>query len=168
MRRSIIGFGILAGASLVGLGGFAHAADVALDKVPKVVLDAAQARFPEAKVKGAAHEKTPEGVEIYEVSMDAKGQNVDMTLSPDGTLTLIEQQLTRKELPKEVAATLDAKYPKSKYRLIESLIEVKDKEEVLSSYEVLLITPQKQIRAVQLGLDGKIMKEEKKSAEDEE
>ena len=168
MRRSIGGFGILVGAAMLCVGNFAQAGDVALDKVPKVVLDAAQARFGEAKVKGAAHEKTPEGQEVYEVSLDQKGQNIDMTLTSEGAITLIEQQITRKELPKEVLATLDAKYPKSKYRIIESLIEVKDKEEKLSSYEVLLITPQKQIRAIQLGLDGKIMKEEKKSTEDEE
>jgi len=167
MRTSTLRFG--AGLALPVLVAVAQAGEVALDKVPKPVLDAVQARFADTKVTGAGKEKTEAGNEVYEISLEDKDyRNIDVTVTPEGAIVLIEQEITRKDLPEPVAKTLESKYPKAKYRIVEKLIEATEKEEKLTSYEVLLITTQKQIRAVQLDLEGKILKEEKKTSEEEE
>jgi hypothetical protein len=145
----------------------ALAADLTLEQVPKPVLDAARARFKDAKVVGAADEKTPEGNLIYEITLDEAGKNIDMSLNPDGSIFLIEKEVARKDLPKPIAATVEKEFPKARYRLCEQVIEV-DKEagEKLTSYEVILLTTDKQMRAMQMDLEGKIMKVEKIAAEE--
>ena len=91
-----------------------------------------------------------------------------MTVTPEGAITLIERQIARKQLPVPVAKTLRDKYPKARYRIVEEVIEVRAKEEKLVYYEVLLVTSQKQIWGVELGLDGQIIKTEDKTSEEEE
>jgi hypothetical protein len=151
------------------MGQNTQAGDIALDKVPKPVMDAVQARIPEAKVSGAAKVKDPaSGEEVYEISMDRDGMNIDLTVSPEGKISLIETQITRKELPAPVAATLQDKYPKSKYRVIEAATAVNGSEDKLLHYEVMLMTPEKQLRAVRLDLEGKILKDEKQTPEEDD
>ena len=147
----------------------AHAGDVELGDVPQVIMETIKARFPEVKVAGAAKEKTQDGKEIYEISLEDEVQNtIDVTVTPEGAITLIEKQIGRKDLPAVVAKTVEDKYPKSRYRLVEEVIEVKDKEEKLTSYEVLLVTPKKELWSVTLDLEGKIVLEEEKTDEEEE
>ncbi len=147
----------------------AEAGDVELGDVPKVVMETIKARFPEVKVAGAAKEKAQDGKEIYEISLEDEAQNtIDVTLTPEGAITLIEKQIGRKDLPAVVSKTVEAKYPKSRYRLVEEVIEVNGKEEKLTFYEVLLVTPKKELWSVQLDLEGKIVLEEEKTDEEEE
>jgi hypothetical protein len=150
------------------VGESTQAGDIALDKVPKVVMDAVQTRIQDAKVAGAAKIKDPNGEEVYEIGMDREGMAIDLTVTPEGNITLIERQITRKELPEPIITTLAGKYPKAKYRVIQEATQVKGTEESLLHYEVLLITTEKQIRAVQLDAAGKILKEEKQTAEEDE
>jgi hypothetical protein len=53
---------------------------VALDKVPKAVLDAVKARFPDAKLVGAA-EEMEEGKAVYEIAITNKKQKMDSDLN---------------------------------------------------------------------------------------
>ena len=161
------GAGILAAFSI--LVGAVHAGEIAVDKVPKPVLDKVKARFADATVTGAAKEKTEEGNEIYEISLEDESLNtIDLTLTPEGALLLIEQQIERKDLPEVVTKTLEEKYPKSRYRLVEQLFEVEDDKETLTSYEVLLVTPKKQMWSVQLDLEGAIMNVEEKFEDEDD
>jgi len=150
------------------VGESTQAGDIALDKVPKVVMDAVQARIQDGKVSGAAKVKDPDGKEVYEISMDRDGMNVDLTVSPEGAISLVERQITRKELPAPCLATLQEKYPKSKYRVIEEATAVNGTEDHLLHYEVMLMTPEKQLRAVRLDLEGKILKDEKQTPEEDD
>src|SRR5215475_10879667 len=92
---------------------------VDLDKVPKAVLDAVKKKFPDAKLTGASKEKGDDGKEIFEVAFTFKDHKYEMELMPDGTIIAIDKQLDFKELPKAVAKTLEEKYPKAKYDVIE-------------------------------------------------
>ena len=168
MRCSISRPGLVLIATLAVPATFAHAEELTADQLPKPVAETVAARWPDLKITNAGKEKAECGNLIYEVSLDDKGMNIDATLSPEGALVLIEKQIDRKELPEAIAKTLDTKYPKARYRLVEAVTSVKNKEETLAYYEVLLITPQKQIRSVEVGLDGKILKIEKKATEDED
>lgn len=136
---------------------------VPLDKVPKPVLEAAKKRFPKAEVKGASKE-TENGKTVYEVSLKQDGKNIDATVSPDGTITLIEQEVGFAALPKPVATTLAKKYPGAKYQIIESVTKVEGGKETLEYYEAHIATADKKVIEVEVLPDGKL----KGGAEDKE
>ena len=86
---------------------------------------------------------------------------------PDTDIALV--RIDRKDLPEAVAKTYEAKYPKARYKLVERVTTFdKEKVEKLAHYEVLLITPEKQIRSVEVSPEGKVLKVEKKVSEDED
>lgn len=147
----------------------AHAAEIKLEAIPKPILETLGARFEDAEIEGAATEKDAEGKEIYEVNLTGADQNnIDVMITPEGVLTLIEQQISRKELPADIAKTLESKYPKARYRIVEKVLTVVDQEEKLTGYEVILFTPKKEMWAVEFSIDGKIVKEEKQDPNAEE
>ena len=135
---------------------------IPLDKVPKAVLDAVTARFPDAKLHSAGKEKE-DGKFVYEIAIKNKGKKIDVTLSPKGKILGMEKEISVKDLPKAVAKTLKSKYPKAKFHLIEEVIKVKGGKEKLEYYETLLETAQgKRLEAI-VGPDGRFLKEEDKS-----
>ncbi len=163
MRLLISGLFVL---GVLGLAGTSAAFDdseekVPVDKLPKAIVEGAKKRFPKAELVEASKE-TSEGKTSYEVSMKQDGKTIDVTFTPEGVMTLIEKQIDAKSLPKSVAATLAAKYPKATHKLIEELIKVADGKETLESYEVLLVTSDMKTLEVVFSPDGKVTKEEEK------
>src|SRR5262245_32039576 len=92
------GLGLLAAAAVSP----ADEEKVPLDKVPKAVLESVKGRFKDAELKGATKEKE-DGKTVYEVTIKFKGHNVDVTVTPDGDIILIEKEIAAKDLPKAVA-----------------------------------------------------------------
>src|SRR5262249_38862157 len=131
---------------------------VELDKVPKAVLDAVKAKFKDAKLTGATKEKGDDGKDIYEIAFTYKDHKYEAELKPDGTFIAIDRQLDFKELPKEVAKTLEEKYPKAKYEVIEEVT----KNDKIEYYEIELTTADKKKIEVLIDPSGKVTKEEKK------
>lgn len=137
---------------------------VPLEKVPKAVLEAAKKRFLKAEVVGASKE-TEKDKTVYEVELKQDGKTIDVTLTPEGVITTIEQQIDAKDLPKPVAESLEKKYPKATYKIVEAVYAVKDGKESLDFYEALLVTAEKKEIEVQVLPDGKIKAEEEKKPE---
>jgi hypothetical protein len=163
MRRSV---GPWAAAIVVLTAVRADEEKVALDKLPKAVTNAVKAKYPKAKLVSAEKE-TEGGKTVYEVSIKEKGQNIEVTLTPEGTITEIEKQIAEKDLPKDVVAALQAKYPKATYKMIEEVFKVTDGKEKLEYYEVLLETKDKKKFEVSVTPEGKINKEEDKNKKEE-
>jgi hypothetical protein len=136
---------------------------IPLDKVPKPVMDAAKKRFPKAEIKGASKE-TEKDKTVYEVTFKQDGKNIDVTITPDGAITLIEMEVAFKDLPKPVADAFNTKYPGAKYSIIESVTEVKDGKETLAYYEAHLTTKDGKAMEAEVFPDGKL----KGEAEDKE
>ena len=137
-----------------------------LDKVPKPVLEAAKKRFPKAEVKGASKEGEGDKL-VYEVTLKQDGKNIDVTITPAGKITLIEKEVAFKDLPGAVAETLDKKYPKATYAIIEAVIKVEDGKETLEYYEAHLTTADQKVMEAEVLPDGKLngeteVKKEKK------
>ncbi len=139
---------------------------VSPDKAPKPVVEAVKARFKDAALTAAGGE-TEKGKTVYEVTLKDKGQSIDVTLTPQGEILLIEREITRKDLPKTVAKALADKYPKAVYKIVETITKVEKKRETLAYYEVLLVTAGKQALEVQVSAEGKILNEEKKGPGEE-
>jgi hypothetical protein len=135
---------------------------VPLDKLPKAVVEAVKKRFPKAELKGASKEKEGDKT-AYEVSVKEAGKNVDVTLTPEGEITLIEKEIAFKDLPKAVAAAYEAKYPKATYKIVEEVIQVKGGKETLGYYEALLVTADKKTLEIEMTPDGKVKNVEEKT-----
>jgi uncharacterized membrane protein YkoI len=151
---------------LVAAGIAARADDkeekVPLDKVPKAVLKAVQAKFKGAELVSAQTEKE-DGKLLYEINLKHKGQTVDVSVTPDGKIVSIERTIAAKDLPRPVAEAINRKYPKAEHKIIEELTE-----DGKTSYEVLLVTADKKKIEVVLDRDGKIVKEEAKDKKEGE
>lgn len=154
--------------ALVVAGGRADEEKLPLDKLPKAVSEAVKKRFPKAELVEAAKETSKDGdkekVE-YEVTIKDGGTKIDVMLTPDGKITLIEKEIAAKDLPKAVTEALDAKYPKATLKVVEEVIKVTDGKEALDFYEVLLVTAEKQTFEVKLTAGGKITETEEKTDE---
>jgi hypothetical protein len=92
---------------------------VALDKLRKAVVEAVRKRLPKAEMSGVSQEKE-KGKLVYEVSLKKDGKSSDVTLTEDGALTAIEQEVAFEDLPKTMAKTFAEKYPCTKYPIISS------------------------------------------------
>lgn len=135
---------------------------VPFDKLPKIVLDAAKAKFPEAELVGASKEDE-DGKVVYEIGLKDKGQKVDVELAQDGTILVIEKTIAGKDLPKEVADALGHKHPKATIKTAEQII----KQEKITAYELVVVTARrKRILEITFDPSGKFVKEEEKKAKD--
>jgi uncharacterized membrane protein YkoI len=133
---------------------------VALDKVPEAVLKAVKAKFKGAELVSAQTEKE-DGKTIYEINLKDKGQNVDVSLTSDGTIVSVERTIAVKDLPKPVLDAINSKYPKAEFKIVEEVTE-----KGTTNFEVLLVTAEKKTFEVVLDKDGKIVKEESKDKKD--
>ena len=123
------GFGVAVVVLFVS-GVWAGEEKLPLDKVPKEVSEAVAKRFPNAKVMEASKE-TEDGKTFYELTFKEKGRNVDVTVSSDGTLTMIEKEIAVKDLPEKVVSGLEKKHPMGTHKFAEAVYKVKDGEEKL-------------------------------------
>jgi hypothetical protein len=137
---------------------------VPLDKLPRAVVEAVKKRFPKAELVEAVRE-TEDGKTEYEVTVKDGGTKIDVTLTPEGTITLLEKEIAARDLPKGVADAIEAKYPKATLKTIEEIVRVKDGKETLDYYEVLLTTADKKTLEVEITPAGQIKKTEDKKEE---
>jgi biopolymer transport protein ExbD len=134
-----------------------------VDMLPKAVLDAIKAKYPDAKLLGA--EKETQGDKtVYEVTIKNKDRNIELVLSPQGKIIAIEQEIPAKDLPSAVAKAIEKNYPKATIKSAEE--ELKNDK---ASYAVVLetevvIEKDKQKLQVQLTADGKITATQKQIA----
>lgn len=149
-------FGVLA---VLGLCGFAASAradeqKISVDQLPPAVMNAVKAKYPEAKIKEAAKD-VEEGKTTYEVSLTDRGQSLDVSFQPNGTIVAIERQIKVSELPAAVTAALKQKYPKAELESAEELTE-----DGKVTYEVVVELENDKDYEVVLDRSGKILKTE--------
>ena len=140
---------------------------LAIDKLPKAVLESVKKRFPKAELIEAAKETDGDKVE-YEVTLKDGETKYDVMFSPDGKITLIEKTIAAKDLPKAVADAVAEKYPKATYKLYEEMTKVIDGKEAIAYFEILLVTADKMTLEVEVSPEGKILKTEEKKDEKKE
>ena len=133
-----------------------RADDVALDKLPKAVVDSLKAKFPGCELTKALSE-TEDNKLVYEISLKHKNANYDIIITPEGKITVVEKAIDAKSLPKAVADALEKKYPKAKIKLAE---ELSDGDGKITAYEVHITTADNKEVAIELEPSGKIVGEE--------
>ncbi len=166
MRAVICGLSVVALALGSALVIFADDEEkVPLDKVPKAVMESVKKRFPNGEVTGASKE-TEDGKTTYEINVKDNGSKIDVELTPEGAIAVIEKQIKADGLPKAVTDALEGKYPKANHTKVEEIIKVKDGNEKLECYEILLVTADNKKFEVCVSPEGKITKEEEKKKKD--
>jgi uncharacterized membrane protein YkoI len=131
---------------------------IALDKLPKAVMNAVKAKFPTAKLKGASKE-TENGKTSYEVTLTLNNANHDILLTPEGKITAIEKMIKVDDLPRVVANVLKTKYGQATIKAAEQISDADDK---ITAYEVQIVKADKKELEVKLDPEGKVLNEEKK------
>jgi uncharacterized membrane protein YkoI len=168
MRGVLVCLGVSAVVGLAVLATDARAGDkggkVALDKVPKKVLDAVKARFPGAEITSVGKE-TVGGDVVYDIEMKVKGRKHEMDIKEDGTVLEVENEIPAKDLPKAVRKALETKFPKSTIKEAMEVNLVKNNKEKLDHYEVTLQTADNRTVEVTVSLDGKEVKGGEKEKE---
>jgi hypothetical protein len=163
--------GMVAVVGILGLfgpvsGARAQEAEIALDKVPKAVMDSAKDKFPGADIKEASTE-TENGKTVYELEMTHEKKKMDVTFKEDGTLVLVETQFDEKDVPAAVLSAAKDKYPGAKINLVESVKKGPDVKTEVDYYEFHLTTAEKKSVEIEVDNTGKILNTEEKKAGDE-
>jgi hypothetical protein len=160
MRLTMILAGCTVLAALLVPGLRADEEKVPLDKLPKTVVNAVKDRFPRGELVEASKE-TEDGKTEYEVSLKRGEHHIDVMVTPEGKITLIEKTIDIDDLPKKVSAAVKAKHPKGKVTKAEEVITVSDDKETLDYYEVDVEENGKSVE-IKVLINGKIKAEEKK------
>jgi hypothetical protein len=169
MRGQTGWFGaIVAGLFLVGP---AAAADektkeekVSADKLPRAVLAAVKAHFPDPEFTSLTKETTGTKV-VYDIELKQKGRKHEMDIREDGTVLEIENEVAVKDLPEAVTKALDAKYPKATVKEAMEVNKVTGKDVKLLHYELTVETADKKSMEVLVTADGKVTTEAEEQGE---
>ncbi len=141
------------GMSLACSGSRADDEKIALDKVPKAVLDAVKAKYPGASLR-EAEKDVDDGKTFYEISITHKAHAIVVVTQPDGAVVAVEKTLTVAEVPASVSKAIKAKYPKAQIKNAEEI-----EEDGKTTYEIVIEkTPGKNAGLV-LDSAGKILDE---------
>ena len=132
---------------------------VALDKLPKAVVEAVKKMFPKAEMLEASSEKE-HGEMHYEVEIKDNGQKIDVTVEEDGEIESLERELAIKDLPKAIVEAIAAKYPHSTLKSAETVSEIEDGKEELELYEVQIETADKKEMEVKIKYELEFVTEE--------
>jgi hypothetical protein len=144
---------------------------VAIEKLPKAVVDAVKKMFPKAEITGATKEEEEKDEDdddddekgekdsdekdddekdddekpeiLYELTLKDNGQDIDVTVEESGEIEEIERSIDLKSLPSLVTEALAKKFPGSTLKSAEAVYEVEDGKEELECYEVKLETADK-------------------------
>jgi hypothetical protein len=137
--------GLLLGVTLTALASTLVSAGeekVPIDKLPKEVVKAVEAKFPKIKMEKAV-KSTTDGKTSYEVTLKSGAYGIDVVVTAEGKITQIEKEMAFKDLPKPVSEAFEKKYVGAKVKRVEEL----SKNDKVVSYEILLETGKKTLEA---------------------
>ena len=147
MRNYLVAFA--AGSLLLAGSASAQEKKIKRSDLPPAVEKTVATQSVGATIRGFSTEKE-KGQTLYEVEMTVSGHSKDVSMTADGSIVEVEEQVTLDSLSPEVKAGLQAKAGNGKITKVESLTK-KDK---LVAYEAQVETNGKKSE-VQVGPDGK-------------
>ena len=129
-----------------------------LDKIPKVVMDALKARFPDAEIHKWTKEKEGDIV-VYDIEFKQQDRKFEADIKEDGTIHNWEKEIAAADLPEVAMKAVEAKYPESAIKEIMEITAVTEGKEALEAYEVVLVTADKKEVEVAVAADGEILED---------
>lgn len=140
---------------------------IARADVPKPVLATIEKRFPSAKQLGFERE-TEKGKVIYEANLLDGTRRIDVDVSPEGALLVVEETIKLEAAPDAVRKGLAAsKYAKMPVTKSEKVTHYEADKVTSVAFEFVVGPSAKRVEVV-FAENGKILKEEPKAAGDED
>jgi uncharacterized membrane protein YkoI len=131
-------------------------ADLELDKIPKLVMDALKARFPDAEIHKWTKEKEGD-IFVYDIEFKQQDRKFEADIKEDGTIHNWEKEIAAEDLPEAAMKAVETKYPESTIQEIMEITAVTEGKEALEGYEVVLETADKKEVEVTVAPDGAII-----------
>jgi len=147
MKNYLVAFA--AGTLLLAGSAYGQEKKIKRSELPPAVEKTVAAQSAGATIHGFSTEKE-NGQTLYEVEMTVNGHSKDVSMTADGSVVEVEEQVALDSLSPEVKAGLQAKAGSGKIMKVEALTK-KDK---LVAYEAQVQTNGKKSE-VQVGPDGK-------------
>jgi hypothetical protein len=160
--RSVTVAGLLAVLGLAS-GTRAQEEKIPLHRVPRAVMTSAKARFPGAEIKQATKE-TEDGEPVFALEMKHHRHNVDVTLKVDGTVVLVETDVTAKEVPKVVLQAIQQSYPGATVRGAVSVNKGPEVKKKADYYQFYLLTASETPALLKVDPEGKVLEPEARTA----
>lgn len=145
---------IAAGVLLFAGNASAQEKKIKRSDLPAAVEKTVSAQSAGATIRGFSTEKE-NGQTLFEVEMTVNGRSKDVSMTADGSVVEVEEQVALDELSPEVRAGLQAKAGKGKILKVESLT----KRDKLVAYEARVETNGKKSE-IQVGPHGKALDHE--------
>jgi len=139
-------------------------------ELPKAAADAVKAAFPGAEIEEVELDNE-DGMKLYEVELELKDAEIEVTVSADGVIFEVETEITVEALPKAVADALAKVAKGGKVKEVEKEEQravVKDGK--LVTLKTPTVTYSAEIRTadgeieVEIAADGKVLEIENKGA----
>jgi hypothetical protein len=161
--RSLTVAGFLA---VLGLASGTRAQDeqIPLRRVPKAVMNSARAKFPGAQIKAASEETEDGKPPVFALKMRHQRRTVDATFKVDGTVVLVQTDVTAKELPKVVLRAVESTYPGASISGAEAVKNGPEVKKTADHYEFYLVKADNKPAHVKVAPDGTVLYPEEKSA----
>jgi hypothetical protein len=158
MRRFLCGAAVLL---VAGVAARADEEEVPLDKLPKAVVEAIKAKFPKAELVSADKETDKDKKTTYEVTIKNGGQELEVSVTPEGKILTVAREIPIADLPKAVVAAIKTRYPRATLKSAEEISE----DDKVVEYEVVIAVGKKQLE-VTFDPKGKFIEEEEKNDKD--
>jgi len=149
MKNYLVAFA--AGTLLLASSASAQEKKIKRSDLPPAVEKTVAVQSAGATIRGFSTEKE-NGQTLYEVEMTVSGHNKDVSMTADGSIVEVEEQVALDSLSPEVKAALQAKAGDGRILKAESLT----KKGKLVAYEAKVETNGKKTE-IQVGPDGKLL-----------
>jgi len=146
---------------LISVWACAHAQEKSrstANSIPPKVVDALKAKFPKAEIDKWTKE-TENGTVLYDIEFKEQGQKLEADIKEDGTIHNWEKAITASDLPMTVHKTVKQKYPKGKMKEIMRITAVKERNDQLEGYEIVLKLHGRKDVEVTVTPDGKLVED---------
>lgn len=134
-----------------------------LDEIPKQVMDGLKAKFPQASINKWTKEKEGEIV-IYDFEFTQGGQPFEADVRENGSIHNWEKSIPAEDLPAAVNQAVAQKFPQAVMKEIMQITAVKDGQDELEGYEIVLRTAEGEEVEVTLAPDGTILEDSRDEA----
>ena len=129
-----------------------------LEKIPEIVMNTLKTKFPDAKIHKWTEEKEGEIV-LYDIEFTQQDRKFEADIKQDGSIYNWEKAIAAEDLPEIAKKAVETKYPNCTMKEIMEITNVKDGEDELEGYEVVIETADEKEVEVTVALDGKILED---------
>ena len=129
-----------------------------VDVIPKAVMDALKAKFPQARIQVWTMEQEG-GLVLYDIEFTQQGRKFEADVIADGTIHNWEREIVAEDLPEAVTATVEHRYAGSTMKEIMAITAVDEGDEALEGYEIVLDTADGTEVEITVAPDGAVLED---------